>query len=353
MKFGYMYDFRASNRFPTPRPRLYAEGFEHMRTAEALGFASVWAPEHHLSDCGYNPAPLPVIAAMAVQTSRVTIGTSVLLLPFHHPLRVAEEAAAIDNMSNGRLILGLGTGYRIAEFDGYGIERRNRGSMLDEGIEVLLRAWQEESFSHSGRHYVLKNVTIGLRPVQRPHPPIVLAARGPKAAQRAARLGFSIMPTGDRKQVYDDWRQELGALGRTADHPDIYTTMRVIPTRDPEREWHDLSDNVLEESIRVRAWYHEAADNPIDLRQPVLEDREQMKVEERKRLIIGEPAYCIARLKELAESGVNHVILHGSLIGLPHEKALEHMQLFADEVMPQLTHFEPPPLAVEVPPKPS
>jgi alkanesulfonate monooxygenase SsuD/methylene tetrahydromethanopterin reductase-like flavin-dependent oxidoreductase (luciferase family) len=164
----------------------------------------------------------------------------------------------------------------------------------------------------------------------------VLAARGPKAAHRAALLGFSIMPTGDRKEVHDAWRRELDAQGRTPDHPDVYTTMRVIPTRDPEREWRELSDNVLEESTRVRAWYYEAADNPIDLRQPVKEDREQMKAEERTRLILGEPEYCVDKLKELAESGVNHVILHGSLIGLPHETALRHMQLLADKVMPEL-----------------
>src|SRR5262245_23984771 len=127
MKFGFMYNFRNSPRFPTPRPRLYAEAFAHMQAAEALGFASVWVPEHHLSDCGYNPAPLPLLAAMAVQTTRVTIGTSVLLLPFHHPVRVAEEAAAVDNLSNGRLVLGMGLGYRLAEFEGYGIDRRSRG----------------------------------------------------------------------------------------------------------------------------------------------------------------------------------------------------------------------------------
>lgn len=332
-----MYDFRNSPRYPTPRPLLYQEAFEHMRIAESLGFASIWAPEHHLSDCGYNPAPLPVLAAMSTQTSRVTIGTSVLLLPFHHPLRVAEEAAAIDNMSGGRLILGLGTGYRIAEFEGYGIDRRQRGALLDEGIDIIRRAWTEESFSHEGRHYHLKNVAVGMRPVQQPHPPMVLAARGPRAAARAARLGFSIMPTGDRAEVFAAWRRELTAQRRAPDHPDVYTTMRVFPTRDPEREWAELSDYVLEESIRVRAWYHEAADNPIDLRQVVHEDGDRMKADERTRLIIGEPEQCVAQLKKLGEEGgINHVILHGSLIGLPHDRALEHMHLFAKEVMPHL-----------------
>ena len=277
-----------------------------------------------------------------MQTSRVTVGTSVLLSPFHHPLRVAEEAAVIDNMSNGRLILGLGTGYRIAEFEGYGIDRRSRGVLLDEGIEILLRAWSEPSFSYESQHYHLKNAALGVRPLQKPHPPIVLAARGRKAAERAARLGFSIMPTGDRGEVYEAWVAALAAAGHRPDHPDVYTTMRVFPTDDPEREWDQLADYVLEESIRVRAWYHEAADNPIDLRQVVREDRDLMRAEERTRVIIGEPEYCVARLKQLAdEGGVNHVILHGSLIGLPHEKALQHMQLFADEVMPQLISYQP------------
>src|SRR5262245_29285698 len=140
-----MYDFRNTPRYFLPRPRVYAEAFEHMREAERLSFASVWVAEHHLSDCGYNPAPLPLLAAMAVQTTRVTIGTSVLLLPFHHPVRVAEEAAAVDNLSNGRLVLGMGLGYRLAEFEGYGIDRRSRGGRMEEGLEILLRCWTERS----------------------------------------------------------------------------------------------------------------------------------------------------------------------------------------------------------------
>jgi len=331
-----MYDFRSTDRFPVSRKRLYDEGFDHVRTAERLGFASAWTPEHHLSDCGYNPAPLPVLAALAVQTTRMTVGTSVLLLPFHHPVRVAEEVAALDWMSDGRVVLGLGAGYRFAEFEGYGIERRTRGGRMDEGLEIILRCWQEESFSFQGRHWQLRNVSLGPRPKQRPHPPIVLAARGAPAALRAARHGFSIMPTGDRKEVVDTWRAALRELGREPDHPDVYTTMRVYPTRDPEREWAELAEHVLEESIRVRAWYHEAADNPIDVRQPVREDREQMKAEELGRMILGEPEECVRRLRELEATGVNHVILHGSLIGLPHEKALAHQELFAKEVMPLL-----------------
>src|SRR5262245_12350788 len=197
MKFGFMYNFRNSPRFPTPRPRLYAEAFAHMQAAEALGFASVWVPEHHLSEDGYNPAPLPLLAAMAVQTSRVAIGTSVLLLPFHHPVRVAEEAAAVDNLSNGRLILGLGLGYRLAEFARYGIDRRTRGGRMEEGLDILRRCWTEDRFSFAGRYFQLQDVALGVKPVQKPHPPLVLGARGPRAAERAARLGLSLMPTGD------------------------------------------------------------------------------------------------------------------------------------------------------------
>src|ERR671925_1243755 len=120
--------------------------------AEAAGFDSVWLGEHHNSILLY-PAPLLGLAAIAARTRRVRLGTGVLLLPLYHPLAVAEEAAMVDVISGGRLILGLGAGYAPEEFSAFGISIKERGSRLEEGASLLRRLWTEEHVSHEGRHY--------------------------------------------------------------------------------------------------------------------------------------------------------------------------------------------------------
>jgi probable F420-dependent oxidoreductase len=310
-----------------------------MKAAEQLGFASVWVPEHHLSEDGYNPAPLPLLAAMAVQTTRVAIGTSVLLLPFHHPVRVAEEAAAVDNLSNGRLILGLGLGYRLAEFAGYGIDRRTRGGRMEEGLEILRRCWTEDRFSFEGKFYQLKDVALGVRPVQRPHPPLVLGARGPRAAERAARLGLSLMPTGDLSAVYEAYSRALAEHGRSPEAFETYGIQRVFVTPDPERDWETLKVHVMEESGRTRRWYNEAHDHAWDAT-PLVAEPDAAR--EREFFIIGPPGQCVREIQALADlGGLDHLILHATFIGLPLEKAMASMALFAGEVMPRLADYRP------------
>ena len=335
MKFGFLYNFRNSPRFFKEWPRLYAEGFEHMRVAESLGFDSVWVPEHHLSEDGYNPAPLPLLASIAMKTTRVTIGTSVLLLPLHHPVQVAEEAAVVDNLSNGRLILGLGLGFRIAEFEGYGIDRHTRGARTEEGVEIIRRCWTEKSFSFSGKYFQLKNVTASPKPLQKPHPPIVLAARGPKAAQRAARMGLSVMPTGlDVGEVYQEYARALAQRGLSPRQFEVSGIRRVFVSHDPDKDWEELKEYVMEESRPNRLWYFEAKDNKCDLT-PLMAEPDAVK--DREDFIIGEPDYCVRKLKEYAKlGGMNHIILFATFTGLKPEKALASMELFAKKVMPQL-----------------
>ena len=127
MQFGLIYDFRNPKRWERPFPALYAEQLEQIAYAEQLGFDSVWITEHHFVEDGYTPSVLTMAAAIAVRTRRIRIGTWVLLLPLHHALRVAEDAATVDILSGGRLDLGMGLGYRVEEFAALGVDRRQRG----------------------------------------------------------------------------------------------------------------------------------------------------------------------------------------------------------------------------------
>src|SRR6202022_2745165 len=126
VKVGYQFDFRNPPGSGLSFAELYREMFRQAERAEDLGFDSVWLTEHHFTDDGYLPSMLPMAGALASRTKRVTIGTYVLLAPFMHPLKLAEDAAVVDVISGGRLRLGLGQGYRAEEFDGFGVPRNER-----------------------------------------------------------------------------------------------------------------------------------------------------------------------------------------------------------------------------------
>jgi alkanesulfonate monooxygenase SsuD/methylene tetrahydromethanopterin reductase-like flavin-dependent oxidoreductase (luciferase family) len=163
MRFGLLYDFRNPKRWEQPAAQLYAELLDQIAYAEQLGFDSVWITEHHFIEDGYTPSVLTIAAAIAARTSRIRIGTWVLLLPLHNALRVAEDAATVDVLSNGRLDLGLGLGYRLEEFAAFGVDRRQRGRLMDEGIELIRRAWTEDRVTFDGRFYKVQDAPGPMR----------------------------------------------------------------------------------------------------------------------------------------------------------------------------------------------
>jgi len=142
IKFGYMLDFRNPEFAKLDFGAFYAEMFRQIEFIERAGFHSIWVTEHHFVDDGYLAPVMPMLAAIAARTTRLTLGTYVLLAPLYHPLRLAEDAAMIDVLSNGRLRLGIGMGYRDEEFDALQVSKKTRYSRTLETIEILKRAWR-------------------------------------------------------------------------------------------------------------------------------------------------------------------------------------------------------------------
>src|SRR5499426_2550327 len=166
----------------------FEDTIQECERAEAAGFDSVWLGEHHNSQTLY-PTPLLGLAAIASRTRRLRLGTGVLLLPLYHPLAVAEEAAMVDVISGGRLILGVGAGYAPEEFAAFGVSIKERGSRMDEAVPLIQRLWAEDKVTHEGRHFRVTDAAVGPRPVQRPRPPIWFAGWVEPAIRRAGRLG--------------------------------------------------------------------------------------------------------------------------------------------------------------------
>src|SRR3990170_21518 len=168
--------------------REYRETIELVRLAEALGFDSAWVSEHHGSSDGYLPSLLPMLAAFAAATERIALGTGVVLTPFHDPLRLAEDAAVVDQLSDGRLILGLGIGWRGEEFRMFGVPMRERAQRTAETVEVLRRAWTGRRFSFEGATMRYDRVKVTPVPARTGGPRIFLGGYDDRAVRRAGRM---------------------------------------------------------------------------------------------------------------------------------------------------------------------
>src|SRR6202162_3712114 len=171
MEFGVLNFFEHPAGGKTEH-RIFKEQLDTLRAAEALGFDYIWAREHPLPEYGFFASPMLTLAAMASVTKRVRLGSAVVVLPFNDPVRVAEEGAMVDLMSDGRLDLGVGRGFQPVEFRGFGLDQARSHEMFDEALQIIERAWTGETVSFEGKHFKIGGPPVRPQPIQQPHPPI-------------------------------------------------------------------------------------------------------------------------------------------------------------------------------------
>ena len=340
VKFGFAWPFRNPLHARVPWDQLYRSHLDLIVDSEALGYDYAWLTEHHFVDDGYSPSLLPIAAGIATRTSRIRIGTFLVLLPLHNPVRIAEDTATVDILSNGRFELGVGLGYRRKEFADQGIPHGERGARLQEGIALIQRLLSGESVSFDGKFSHLHEIQISPPALQRPHPPLWLGAIAPKAIERAARMGFHFQATGSAAQndVYD------AALEKHGRRPSDYNiaqlrAMFIAPSR--EQAWELAAQPLHYMADCYARWFAEANDQPGDDQATAgLVSVDQMIRSQSfnflgEQAIVGTPADAKAMLSEyLGRGRITHLVCMTAMPGLEPRHVRDCMSLFATEVMP-------------------
>ena len=316
---------------PIEGGHYYREALEEVTRAEELGFDSVWMEEHHSVTNHYWPSPLTVLAGFATRTSRLLLGTDIVVAAFHHPVRLAEDVAMLDVMSNGRAILGIAIGYKPDEFALYGVDLEKRGARFEEQLTILKGLWTQERVQFKGTYYSMEG-RLEPKPVQKPHPPLWIGGWGDITLRRAATLADNWIPgpTADLKRLLAGQQQFLErrrAAGLAA--PAEWPLTRDVIIADTDRRARELAEEHIMVAYRreyAGGWRHPFIDGSIAT------DLDKLM---KDRFIIGGPEQCIQRLRRFVEQyGVTHLICRMFFPGMPHAHIMRGLELLAREVLP-------------------
>ncbi len=337
VRFGVVHDLRSPPGSGTPLPRIYGEALEQIEMLDDLGLDLVWFTEHHFLDDGHLPNFVPVAGAVAARTSGIRISTDILLAPFAHPIRLAEDLAVLDNLSGGRMELGIGMGYASHEFRGFGIPQSRRVSLTEELVQILKLAWTGERFSFAGKRYRFEDLLVTPTPVQEGGPPLWIAGMSENAARRAARFDTHLLPQGAPEVVLEPWRAELRSTGRNPDDYRVGIIRSVFVTDDPERDWPPIRDA---ERYRNQVYGRFFAETPDQLS---AFDRTQTSIPQG--WIVGDEDHCAAELVEFITAfGLTDVVTWGAPPGMAPSVLNPSLERLVTRVIPRVraTLAEPP-----------
>lgn len=335
---------------PQPLASLYRDFLGDAVYAEAAGFDFVWTSEHHFAPDAWSPAQLPILGFLAARTERVRLGTNLFLLPFHNPLRVAEDAATVDILSGGRLDLAVGSGSIADEFETFGLDHRQRWGRMFEGLEVIRRSFSEDRFDHEGRHFHFPNVRMTTKPVQQPFP-LWVGGFGVKTLRRAGREGYHLQ--GGTPESLQAYLQGLREGGHDPDlrHHQLFVSGHLA--RSTEQAW----DEALEGIYHLNRFYAERDWIAVPGFQPAPPTKEEVRANSGPmRAAVGSPDDVLRQLEPmLKDSRVTHFGFAFRHAGMPTDAVRRSIDLFVAEVMPELRRWgrAPSGAPAAAPPAPS
>jgi alkanesulfonate monooxygenase SsuD/methylene tetrahydromethanopterin reductase-like flavin-dependent oxidoreductase (luciferase family) len=350
MKFGLLYipDYYPE-RYPSAS-HYYGEMLEQIQYEEQLGFEGVFVAEHYLGGYAF-PSPAVFAAAVAQRTQRMRIGIGVSLLPLHNPIRLAEEYAMLDALSDGRLDFGIGRGVLKAEYELFGIDEAESQGRFHEALEVILQAWTQDTVSYDGRYYSFRDVTALPKPVQRPYPPIWAACMvTPGSFTWAGQKGFHLMVPPFAYPEHAELQAKLAfyweALKAAGHDPRTREVLGVyhLYVADTDAEAHavakehffryfDFFAGIDQRAAWQAADYQRYQGGLSKLFGAITYD----ELDAGDCIIFGSPERCVQRLKRAqADYGLTYAIFEVNFGGLPHQKVMHSLERFAKGVMPHL-----------------
>jgi natural product biosynthesis luciferase-like monooxygenase protein len=351
MKFGLLHFFEQAAGGKSER-QIVREQLDSMLRAEEMGFDSIWAPEHHFTEYGFCASPMVTLAAMASVTKRIRLGSGVVVLPFNDPVRVAEEGAMIDLMSDGRLELGVGRGFQPVEYRGFAADQTKSRQIFDEALQVIVQAWTEGRVSFKGAHFDIPEHSVRPMPLQKPHPPIWVAAISDDTFALAGRMGFNLLcslvygfKSDTTVQLLSTYRDSLRTHGHNPAEREVGALCMVYCADSTHQARQDFGGPVL--------WYFRTIANyiaPPAGQKPVEGYEAYAHIRYAARtvqwdelldsgaLVCGNPESCIRQIEELQRKfGFTQILCWTRLSGLDNRKALRSMELMQRHVIP---HFK-------------
>ncbi len=343
MKFDLIMTGGNPATYQSPSARFFGTTIDLAVLAEELGYNGIWTAEHHFSD-GYFSQQMPVLAAIAARTHRIQVGTYIVVLPLHHPIGVAEQAATLDALSDGRFHLGVGQGYYVDEYAAFGIPHNQRPSRLEEGLTVIRGLWENDPFGFEGQRYAFEPVSLRPRPTTS-ELPIWVAALAPGAIDRAARFGCHLAGAGS-PEVIALYEERLRHYGHDPSEFSKGTLRMAHVAETREQAWQNAAVHIHEILTTYLRKLNEAGvpappggffgPDPLPAPEELAEAKDLHFYG--APMIVGTPDDAIRELERSATaSSVTHQVLWMQIGGMDPRLTEHSMRLFARHVIP---HFE-------------
>ena len=323
---------------------------------EPLGFDSLWALEHHFTGYAMSPAPTQLLAYFAGRTKRISLGTAVIVLPWHDPVRVAEQIALLDIMCGGRCLFGFGRGAASAEYEGFRIPMGEARPRFVEAAQIVVKALSNESFEHDGEFFKIPRTSIRPRPISNPERRFYASSVSPESAEVIAKLGFGMLLIMQNewskcREDIEKFQTMSQAAGFVPKQPIILTNVSCAESREEAQErafkylgrkWQSIDDHYHFSdghlaNVKGYEAYGKTAKTYAKLKDPAnLKKATDFYVSIQ---IVGTPDDCLQKIGELQKiTGMDHLVTEFSFGNLPHHESEKAMRLFADKVLPTLQH---------------
>ena len=339
MKLGV---FDHMDRGLAPLDRFFEERLKLVEAYDAAGFYGYHVAEHHATPLGVAPSPGVWLAAIAQRTRRLRFGPLVYLLPLYHPIKLLEEICMLDQLSGGRLLLGVGRGISPIELRYYGLDPEQTPSMYAEALEVILRGMRGGPLTFEGKHYQYRDVPIEIEPFQRPHPPLWYGLGRvdavPWAAANKVNIVGNLFSEGMRT-LTDRYRQEWASLGHAPEDMPLMGTGRHVVVAETEREALEVARRGYDKwrASFLKLWIQHGM---MPAMHAVFPEKFET-AQEQGRAVAGTPDQVRDfLLREVKAGGLNYLLCRFAFGDITGDEALHSVNLFVKHVMPDLTAYE-------------